>query len=142
MASIVPTHLPFSPPSGEECVALGLAARYLLRAGTEAATRLLGRPRVDAEAELLASLSDCLLQGAALCDEVASGHQDASPPRMSTPSARFACSAPQIAYASRLASPAGPTRTSRVIGSSPVSGGARTGSLRHNMSRGPEAVEG
>jgi len=68
MVSTVPIHLPFSPPSGEECVALGLAARYLLRAGTEAATRLLSRGRVDAEAELMASLSDSLLQGAALCD--------------------------------------------------------------------------
>lgn len=73
MPSTVPTHLPFSPPTGEECVALGLAARYLLRAGTEAATRLLGRGRVDAEAELLAAMSDSLLQGAALCDGVASG---------------------------------------------------------------------
>ena len=62
-----PFRFPFSPPSGEESVALGVAARYLLRAGTEAATRLLGRSEVDDEAELLASLSDNLLQGAALC---------------------------------------------------------------------------
>ena len=67
MVSTVPIHLPFSPPSGEECVALGLASRYLLRAGTEAATRLLGRGCVDAEAELMASLADNLLHGAALC---------------------------------------------------------------------------
>lgn len=85
MASTVPTHLPFSPPSGEECVALNLAARYLLRAGTEAATRLLGRGRVDTEAELVASLSDSLLQGAALCDGVASGYGDASPSMPSSP---------------------------------------------------------
>ena len=68
MSAPAPSHLPFSPPTAEECVALGLAAHYLLRAGTEAATRLLGRGRVDAEAELMASLSDSFLQGAALCD--------------------------------------------------------------------------
>lgn len=62
------SHPPFVRSSDEECAALGLAARYLLRAGTQAATRLLGRPRVDPEAELLASLADSLLQGAALCD--------------------------------------------------------------------------
>jgi len=65
---------PFSRPSDEECVALSLAARYLLRAGTQAATRLLGRSQVDPEAELLASLADSLLQGAALCDGLV--HQD------------------------------------------------------------------
>jgi len=62
------SHPPFARPSDEECAALGLAARYLMRAGTQAATRLLGRSRVDPEAELLASLADSLLQGAALCD--------------------------------------------------------------------------
>jgi len=67
VTSAVPTHLPFSPPTGEECVALGLASRYLLRARTQAVTRLLSRSRVDPEAELLASLADSLLQGAALC---------------------------------------------------------------------------
>lgn len=59
---------PFVHPSDEECAALGLAAHYLLRAGTQTATRQLGRSRVDPEAELLASLVDSLLQGAALCD--------------------------------------------------------------------------
>lgn len=73
MAVTVLARPPFSPPSAEECVALGLAARYLLRAGTEATTQLLGRNRVDGEAELLASLSDRLFQGAALCDRLADG---------------------------------------------------------------------
>lgn len=65
---------PFVRPSDEECAALGLAARYLLGAGTQAATRLLGRSRLDPEAELLASLAVSLLQGAALCDGLV--HQD------------------------------------------------------------------
>jgi len=76
MPSAVPAHLAFSPPTGEECIALNLVARYLLRAGTEAASRLLGRGRVDDEAELLASLSDSLLQEAALCDGLTGAVQD------------------------------------------------------------------
>lgn len=76
------SHPPFVRPSDEECAALGLAARYLLRAGTQAATRLLGRSRVDPEAELLASLADSLLQGAALCDGLV--HRDTMGPEATT----------------------------------------------------------
>lgn len=75
IAPAVP-RFPFSPPSGEECAALGVAARYLLRAGTEAATRLLDRSHVDCEAELLATVSDSLFQGAALCDGMTVGFDD------------------------------------------------------------------
>ena len=71
---------PFSRPSGDECVALGIAARYLLRAGTEAATRLLGRSRGDPEADLLTSLRHHPLQGTALCDGVRSGPGEAPGP--------------------------------------------------------------
>lgn len=79
------SHPPFARPSDKECVALGLVARYFLRAGTQAATLLLGRSRIDPEAELLASLSDTLLQGAALCDWVASVYAAASPCSTASP---------------------------------------------------------
>lgn len=72
------SRFPFSPPTGEECDALAVAARYLLRAGTEAATRLLDRSKLDGEAELLATMSDSLFQGAALCDGLI-GVDDDSP---------------------------------------------------------------
>ena len=70
---VAPTisRFPFSSPTSEECAALAVAARYLLRAGTEAATRLLDRSAVDTEAALLAAVSDSLFQGAALCDGMA-----------------------------------------------------------------------
>lgn len=59
-----------TPPTPEEAAALQVAARYFLRAGTEAATRLLGCELPDVRAELCASLSDSYLHGAALCDGV------------------------------------------------------------------------
>lgn len=54
------TIFPFNPPSEEESAALALSARYLLRAGTQAATRLLACEPPDARAELLACLCDGL----------------------------------------------------------------------------------
>jgi hypothetical protein len=59
-----------TPPTPEEAAALQVAARYFLRAGTEAATKLLGCDLPDVRAELCASLSDSYLHGAALCDGV------------------------------------------------------------------------
>ena len=79
------TPFPFSRPSGGECVALSISARYLFRAGTEAATRLLGRARVDRETELLASLSDSLLRSAAPYDGFAEDQPDTTRATRRTP---------------------------------------------------------
>jgi hypothetical protein len=57
-----------TPPTQEESLALQLAARYLMRAGTEAASKLMRCEPPDVRAELWASLSDSLLSSAALCD--------------------------------------------------------------------------
>ena len=62
-----------TPPTPEEAAALQVAARYFLRAGTEAATKLLGCELPDVRAELCASLSDSYLHGAALCDNKIDG---------------------------------------------------------------------
>ncbi len=66
-----------TPPTPEEAAALHVAARYLLRAGTEAATKLLGCDLPDVRAELWASLSDSYLHGAALCDGVTNSLDEA-----------------------------------------------------------------
>ena len=68
MASSGRSLLPFAPPTPMEAVALARAAAYLGRAGTEAASRLLGTWAVPDEAALLETLRDQLLAGAALCD--------------------------------------------------------------------------
>lgn len=58
------------PPEPAEAAALAVAARYLGRAGTQAASRLLDDRSVPGDAALLAALRDQLLAGAALCDGV------------------------------------------------------------------------
>jgi len=68
MPRCVPPIVPFALPSAGEREALRLAARYLMRAGTAAATRLFDCAPDDARAELFAAYSDSLLHSAALCD--------------------------------------------------------------------------
>ena len=59
----------FTPPTPEQRWALAVAASYLSRAGTEAATRLLPDTRaIDAQFELFADLRDTLASAAALCE--------------------------------------------------------------------------
>lgn len=61
---------PIAPPDERECVALVVAARYLDRAGTTAASRLLGESLDWGERALLEALRDSLLAGAALCKDL------------------------------------------------------------------------
>jgi len=64
-----PHHVvPFVLPSATEKDALRLAARYLLRAGTQAATRLFDHAPEDTSSVLFAAYADSLLHSAALCD--------------------------------------------------------------------------
>jgi hypothetical protein len=59
----------FSAPSPQEREALDLAASYLKRAGTEAATRLMSAPSVDhGKAALIESLREEMRESAALCE--------------------------------------------------------------------------
>lgn len=66
----------FSPPSPEEVRALQVAGQYLLRAGREAASKLLSSEPPDARLELWASLADGFLGGAALCDGIVTSPND------------------------------------------------------------------
>ena len=59
---------PVRPPSTAEAAALAVVARYFGRAGTQAATLLLGDAVDPKEAALLGDLRDQLLAGAALCE--------------------------------------------------------------------------
>ena len=62
----------FTPPTPEQRRALAVAAAYLGRAGTEAATRLLPDTRaVGGQAELFAELRDNMTNAAALCGTLA-----------------------------------------------------------------------
>ena len=59
----------FSAPSLQEREALDLTASYLKRAGTEAATRLMGAPAIDfGKAALVESLRNEMSESAALCE--------------------------------------------------------------------------
>lgn len=59
----------FSAPSPREREALDMAARYLNRAGTEAATRLMSAASLDSgKAELVESLRNEMRESAALCE--------------------------------------------------------------------------
>lgn len=59
----------FSAPSPQERDALDLTASYLKRAGTEAATRLMGATSLDfGKAALVESLRDEMRESAALCE--------------------------------------------------------------------------
>ena len=68
MAAIPPVTLPFTPPTPDEARALRVAGTYLVRAGAEAARRLLTESEDDAD--WLASISDSLHAGALLCAEL------------------------------------------------------------------------
>jgi hypothetical protein len=58
----------FSPPTPAEAEALARAARYLSRAASETASRLLPADRAArGQIELLAALRDDLAESAALC---------------------------------------------------------------------------
>ena len=59
-------------PTAAEATALALAAAYLNRAGTHAASLLLDHVLTDHDDPLLEAVRDQLLSGAALCD----GHLD------------------------------------------------------------------
>ena len=59
----------FSAPSPQEREALDMTAVYLRRAGTEAATRLMGAPSIDVgKAALVESLRNEMRESAALCE--------------------------------------------------------------------------
>jgi hypothetical protein len=59
----------FTAPSQQEREALDLTANYLKRAGTEAATRLMGAPSLDfGKAALVESLRNEMRESAALCE--------------------------------------------------------------------------
>ena len=59
----------FTPPSDEQKRALTVAAAYLKRGGTEAATRLLpDSALLSGQIELLAQVRDDLHQSATLCE--------------------------------------------------------------------------
>ncbi|CAA9570163.1 MAG: hypothetical protein AVDCRST_MAG19-2697 [uncultured Thermomicrobiales bacterium] len=58
----------FTPPTPEQRWALAVAASYLSRAGTEAATRLLPDARtLDGRLELFEGMRDSMTNAAALC---------------------------------------------------------------------------
>lgn len=59
----------FSAPTPQERAALDLTARYLERAGNEAASRLMGAPTLDAgKSQLIEALRNEMRESAALCD--------------------------------------------------------------------------
>lgn len=62
----------FTPPTPEQRWALAVAASYLSRAGTEAATRLLPETlALRDRAALLADMRDHMTSAAALCETLA-----------------------------------------------------------------------
>jgi hypothetical protein len=69
--AVSPSPLPLVPePSAAEAAALAVAAAYLARAGTTAATLLLGPGAGLGHPELFAAVRDQLLAGAALCSGI------------------------------------------------------------------------
>ena len=68
MADPIARSFPFPAPTAAEADALAVAAAYLSRAGTHAASALLARWPPPEVAALVESLRDNLLAGAALCD--------------------------------------------------------------------------
>lgn len=68
-ATIYTTSLP--SPTPDESQALALTASYLKRAGTTAATQLLGLGPLPDHDLLLAALRDSMLAASALCDDLA-----------------------------------------------------------------------
>ena len=68
MADHLP-HVPLFPlPTDEQAIALRIAADYLSLVGRQTATALFGCPSVDDDTKLLASISNSMLTGAALCE--------------------------------------------------------------------------
>jgi hypothetical protein len=59
--------IPLPPPTEIESAALKTVSVYLRRAGTQAASVLLGCPPLDGETRVTAELSNQLLGSAALC---------------------------------------------------------------------------
>jgi hypothetical protein len=59
---------PFPLPTDDQAIALRIAAEYLTLVGTQTATSLLGCPPLTGDTKLLASISNSLLRGAALCE--------------------------------------------------------------------------
>lgn len=65
---IQPQSVPIFPlPDQEQAIALQIVCDYLTQAGTQAATALLGCPKIDGSTTLLAEFSNSMLSGAALC---------------------------------------------------------------------------
>lgn len=71
-ANVYSTSLP--APTPDETQALAIAATYLKRAGTTAATQLLSLGPVPDRDLLLASLRDSMLAASLLCDDLAGKH--------------------------------------------------------------------
>ncbi len=72
-----PQHVvPFTLPTLEETAALKIVSRFLLRAGTESASKLLHAHPSDTRTVLFATYSDSLLHSAALCDGLTSSLQN------------------------------------------------------------------
>ncbi|MCC7021203.1 MAG: hypothetical protein IT338_00160 [Thermomicrobiales bacterium] len=67
MSTSFPAYPPFSLPDAEQAIALQMASDYLTRVGTQAATFLLGCPKIDGDTALIAEFSNTLLNSAALC---------------------------------------------------------------------------
>jgi hypothetical protein len=69
--ALQPQAIPHFPlPDEEQAIALQIASDYLTKAGTQAATFLLGCPPLNGESALLAEFSNTLLRGATLCAEL------------------------------------------------------------------------
>ncbi len=63
-----PQSVPYFPlPDQEQAIALQIVSDYLSQAGTQAATFLLGCPRISTDTTSLADLCNRMLSGAALC---------------------------------------------------------------------------
>jgi hypothetical protein len=58
---------PFSLPDPEQTIALQMASDYLTQIGAQAATFLLGCPKITGDSALIAEFSNTLLNSAALC---------------------------------------------------------------------------
>lgn len=71
-ANVYSTSLPTPTPA--ESQGLAIAASYLKRAGTTAATQLLSLTPLPDRDLLLASLRDSMLAASLLCDDLAGNH--------------------------------------------------------------------
>ncbi len=63
-----PQTVPYIPlPDQEQAIALQIVSDYLTQAGTQAATFLLGCPKITGDTTSLAELCNRMLGGASLC---------------------------------------------------------------------------